>query len=90
MGAKASRLPANFLSQSFYADKEIRPALCTIRDRSRKLARVELNKVNKPVAYQMFIGPSDPFDGLSYGISKSGLTLVLALDVLHIYDFRDS
>ena len=40
-GAKASRLLADFLSPSSSADKEIRPALRTLRDRSRQLARNE-------------------------------------------------
>ena len=40
-GAKASRLLADFLSPSSSADKEIRPALRTLRDRSRQLSRNE-------------------------------------------------
>jgi len=40
-GAKASRLLADFLSPSSSADKELRPALRTLRDRSRQLARNE-------------------------------------------------
>ena len=40
-GAKASRLLADFLSPSSSADKEIRPALRTLRDRSQQLARNE-------------------------------------------------
>jgi len=39
--AKASRLLADFLSPSSSADKEIWPALRTLRDRSRQLAKNE-------------------------------------------------
>tara|TARA_E500000178_G_scaffold351973_1_gene414312 strand:+ start:2117 stop:2443 length:327 start_codon:yes stop_codon:yes gene_type:complete len=41
-GAKASRLLADFLSPSSAADKEIRSALRTLRDRSRQLSWNEL------------------------------------------------
>ena len=41
-GAKASRLLADFLSPSSTADKEIRSALRTLRDRSRQLSWNEL------------------------------------------------
>ncbi len=47
-GAKASRLLADFLSPSSSADKETRPALRTLRDRSRQLAR------NEPYANRAF------------------------------------
>ncbi len=53
---------------------------------NRVIMGVELNKVNKPVAYFMFEGPTHPYDDLSYGLSKPGHTRVPASDVLHIFD----
>ena len=57
----------------------------TVLNGNRVVMGVELNRVNKPIAYHLFSGPDHPYDDLNYGSPNNGRIRVPASDIMHIY-----